>query len=124
MNQESLLDYTYERQLVKFPDQTPEQTRRKLCAEIIELQEARRDYWAAPSKINAERVKFEKADVILMANRLWRDSNDPMAWMILDSMYNYETARYVESKWKIVEQRVYARDKEGTYQHCEKNKNN
>lgn len=117
MNQESLLDYIYERQLVKFPDQTPEQTRRKLCAEILELQEAVKDYYYGGG--SAEKIQYEKADVIIMANRLWRDSNDPMAWMILDSMYNYETARYVELKWKIVEQRVYTKDKDGTYQHIE-----
>lgn len=119
MNQETLLDDIYERQLIKFPDQTPEQTRRKLKAEIFELQEARRAYYYGGGSL--EEVKSEEADVIIMANRLWRDDNDPMAWMILDSMYNYETAKWVKAKWEIVEKRIYKKDSEGTYQHIELN---
>jgi hypothetical protein len=117
MNTETLLDYIYERQLAKFPDQTREQTERKLRAEILELQEARRNLFFGGSR---EAVMYEKADVIIMANRLWRDFNDEMAWMILDSMYDYETARYVELKWKIVEQRTYIKDEYGNYQHEDK----
>ena len=117
MNQETLLDEIYKQQIVKFPDQTPEQTRRKLFAEILELQEARRDYYYGGGSV--EKVKMEEADVIIMANRLWRDDNDPMAWMILDSMYNYETAKWVAMKWKIVMQITYKRDENGTYQHIE-----
>lgn len=116
MNTETLLDYVYERQLIKFPDQTREQTERKLRAEILELQEARRNLYFGGSR---EAVMYEKADVIIMANRLWRDFNDEMAWMILDSMYDYETAKYVEFKWKIVESRTYTKDENGTYQHVE-----
>ena len=117
MNQESLLDYIYERQLEKFPDQTREDTERKLRAEIIELQQARRDYWTAQSKKNAEKVMFETADVIIMANRLYHDFQDELAWMILDSMYNWEVAKYVEAKWQIVEKREYKKLPDGTYQH-------
>lgn len=117
MNQESLLDYIYERQLEKFPDQTREDTERKLRAEIIELQEARRDYWTAQSKNNAEKVMFETADVIIMANRLYHDFQDELAWCILDSMFNYETAKYVQAKWEIVEKRIYEKKADGTYQH-------
>ena len=124
MNQESLLDYIYERQLEKFPDQTREDTERKLRAEIIELQQARRDYWTAQSKKNAEKVMFETADVIIMANRLYHDFQDELAWMILDSMYNWEVAKYVDAKWQVVEQREYKKLPDGTYQHCEKTKNN
>lgn len=124
MNQESLLDYIYERQLEKFPDQTREDTERKLRAEIIELQEARRDYYMFPSKQNQERIMFETADVIIMANILYHDFQDELAWMILDSLYNWEVAKYVEAKWQIVEKREYKKLPDGTYQHCEKNKNN
>ena len=122
MNQETLLDYIYERQLAKFPDQTKEQTTRKLRAEIIELQNARRDYYYGGG--NPESIMFEKADVIIMANRLYHDFQDELAWMILDSLYNWEVAKYVEAKWQIVEKREYKKLPDGTYQHCEKNKNN
>lgn len=44
-NSQELLDYIYERQKIKFPNQTREQTERKLRGEIIELQEANRLYW-------------------------------------------------------------------------------
>lgn len=124
MNQESLLDYIYERQLEKFPDQTREDTERKLRAEIIELQQARREYWTSQSKNNGEKVMFEMADVIIMANRLYHDFQDELAWMILDSMYNWEVAKYVDAKWQVVEQREYKKLPDGTYQHCEKNKTN
>lgn len=124
MNQESLLDYIYERQLEKFPDQTREDTERKLRAEIIELQDARRDYYNAQCPKNAEKVMFKMADVIIMANRLYHDFQDEFAWMILDSMYNFEIAKYVDIKWQIVEKREYKKLPDGTYQHCEKNKNN
>ncbi len=119
MNSEQLLDHIYQRQLAKFPDQTREQTERKLRAEILELQQARRDYYFGGSK--PENIMFEKADVIIMANRLWKDFNDELAWAIIDSMYDYETAKFVEAKWKIVESRCYVKDKDGTYQHVELN---
>ena len=118
MNQESLLGYIYNQQLKKFPDQTREDTERKLRAEIIELQQARREYWTAQSKRNAEKVMFEMADVIIMANRLYQDFQDELAWMILDSLYNWEVAKYVDAKWQIVEQREYKKLPDGTYQHC------
>jgi hypothetical protein len=124
MNQESLLDYIYERQLEKFPDQTREDTEKKLRGEIIELQQARRDYYNAQCPKNSEKVMFETADVIIMANRLYHDFQDEFAWMILDSMYNWEVAKYVDIKWQIVEKRDYKKLPDGTYQHCEKNKNN
>ena len=116
-NTEELLDYIYERQKKKFPDQTREQTERKLRGEIIELQEANRLYWNTGSKEHAEAIKFEEADVIIMANRLYQEYQDELAWAILSRYYNYESAKYVKAKWEIVEQRPYVKDEHGNYQH-------
>ena len=116
-NNQELLDYIYERQRIKFPYQTRQQTERKLRGEIIELQEANRLYWYAPSKENAEAIKFEEADVIIMANRLYQDYQDELAWAILSRYYNYESAKYVKEKWEMVEKRTYKKDKNGNYQH-------
>lgn len=116
-NTEELLDYIYERQKKKFPDQTREQTERKLRGEIIELQEANRLYWNTGSKEHAEAIKFEEADVIIMANRLYQEYQDELAWAILSRYYNYESAKYVKAKWEIVEERTYVKDEHGNYQH-------
>lgn len=118
-NTQELLDYVYERQKIKFPNQTREQTERKLRGEIIELQEANRRYWMTGSKKHAEAIKFEEADVIIMANRLYQEYKDELAWAILSRYYNYESAKYVKAKWDIVEQRQYIRDANGNYQHKE-----
>lgn len=118
-NNQELLDYIYERQRIKFPHQTRQQTERKLRGEIIELQEANRLYWYTSSKENAEAIKFEEADVIIMANRLYQEYQDELAWAILSRYYNYETAKYVKEKWEMVEKRTYKKDKNGNYQHEE-----
>lgn len=60
---------------------------------------------------------YEKADVIIMANRLYQEYQDEVAWLILSELYNYETAKYVKAKWDIVKKRPYIRDKNGNYQH-------
>lgn len=122
-NTQELLDYIYERQKIKFPNQSREQTTRKLRAEIIELQEANRLYWMTGSKEHAEAIKFEEADVIIMANRLYQDFQDELAWAILSKYYNYESAKYVKMKWDIVEQRTYKKDANGNYQHEKGEKN-
>lgn len=119
-NTQELLDSIYERQKIKFPNQSREQTTRKLRAEIIELQEANRLYWMTGSKEHAEAVKFEEADVIIMANRLYQDFQDELAWAILSRYYNYESAKYMKMKWDIVEQRTYKKDVYGNYQHEKK----
>ena len=116
-NTQEFLDYIYERHKIKFPNQTREQTTRKLRGEIIELQEANRLYWMTGSKEHAEAVKFEEADVIIMANRLYQDFQDELAWAILSRYCNYESAKYVKMKWDIVEQRKYKKDANGNYQH-------
>lgn len=116
-NTQELLDYVYERQKIKFPDQTREQTERKLRGEIIELQQATMKYWNTGSRHNADEIMFEKADIIIMANRLYQEYQDELAWAILSTYYNYETARYVKAKWDIVEKRRYVKDANGNYQH-------
>lgn len=122
-NSQDLLDYIYERQKKKFPDQTREQTERKLRGEILELQEANRLYWMTGSKHHAEAIKFEEADVVIMANRLYQEYQDELAWAILSRYYNYESAKYVKAKWDIVETRPYKKDENGNYQHEEEIKN-
>lgn len=116
-NTQELLDYVYERQKIKFPDQTREQTERKLRGEIIELQQATMKYWNTGSRHNADEIMFEKADIIILANRLYQEHQDELAWAILSTYYNYETARYVKAKWDIVEKRRYVKDANGNYQH-------
>ena len=122
-NTEELLDYIYERQKIKFPNQTRDQTERKLRGEILELQEANMAFWNTGSKHYAEAIKFEEADVIIMANRLYQEYQDELAWAILSRYYNYESAKYVKAKWDIVEKRKYFRDANGNYQHEEEVKN-
>lgn len=116
-NTQELLDSIYEEQKIKFPDQTREQTERKMRTEIIELQQANLKYWNTGSKKDAEAIMLEKADVIIMANRLYQEYQDEVAWLILSELYNYETAKYVKMKWEIVKLRTYIKDKEGNYQH-------
>ncbi len=107
----------YRGQLRKFPDQTRENTTKKLYREIEELMEARERFIKEPIESNLEKIKFERADVAIMAARLWYDYADPMAWVILYAFSDYETLKYVEKKWEIVEARIYEKLEDGTYQH-------
>lgn len=107
----------YRGQLRKFPDQTREDTTKKLRGEIEELIEARERFIKEPVESNLEKIKFERADVAIMATRLWYDYADPMAWVILYAFSDYETLKYVEKKWEIVEARTYEKLADGTYQH-------
>lgn len=116
-NTQELLDYIYEEQKIKFPNQTKQQTERKMRAEILELQQANLTYWNTGSKQDAEAIMYEKADVIIMANRLYQEYQDEVAWLILSELYNYETAKFVKAKWDIVKNRPYIKDKNGNYQH-------
>ena len=112
-----LLDEIYIKQKKKFPDVTVEQAWRKLKGEIIELQQARRDFSKNPTLETAEKIKYEEADVIIMANNIYQENQDEVAWLILDKLYNYKSSKYVAAKWKIVEERSYHKDKYGNYQH-------
>lgn len=118
-NNQNLLDNVYERQKKKFKNQTKEELWAKLIGEIIELQQERRKLFMQqePTSENKEAVLFEEADIIIMANRLYQEYHDEVAWLILDQMYNYETAKYVAKKWEIVEKRNYHKDKNGLWQH-------
>lgn len=112
-----LLDEIYIKQKKKFPDVTIEQAWKKLKGEVLELQEARRQHFIEPNSENAEKIKFEEADIIIMANKIYQENQDEIAWLVLDKLYNYESAKYVVEKWKIVEERTYHKDKNGNYQH-------
>ena len=116
-NNQALLDYVYERQKLKFGNTTKDELYRKLRCEIIEYQEATRRYWNTASADAAEDMMFEQADIIIMANRLYQEFQDEIAWALLSKYYNYETARYVKLKWEIVEHRPYYRDRNGNWQH-------
>lgn len=118
-NNQDLLDYVYERQKLKFGETTKEELYRKLRCEIIEYQEATRYNWMISSAQSAEAMMFEQADIIIIANRLYQEFHDEVAWALLEKYYNYETARYVKKKWDIVEQRTYYRDSKGNWQHKE-----
>lgn len=107
----------YTGQLRKFPDQTREDTTKKLLGEIEELIEARERFIKEPTESNLEKIKFERADVAIMAVRLWYDYADPLAWVILYAFSDWETLKYVEKKWEIVEARTYEKIEDGTYQH-------
>lgn len=116
-----LLDKIYEKQQKKFPDVNVEDAWRKLRSEAIELQNATRDYCKQLSNKSREKVNFEKADVVIMANKIYHDNQDELAWLILDALYDFELSNYVEKKWEIVEKRSYHKDKNGNYQHDSEN---
>lgn len=113
----NMLDKIYERQKEKFGAQTKEELWRKLRGEIIELQEARRQLFMKDTNENRESVMFEEADIIIMANRLYQEYQDEVAWLIVDRLFNFESAKYVAKKWEIVEKRPYHKDKNGLWQH-------
>lgn len=114
-----LLNEIYIKQKKKFPDVTIEQAWRKLRGEIIELQLARREHFIKSTFENAEKIKYEEADIIIMANKIYQENQDEIAWLILDKFYNYESSKYVVKKWQIVEKRTYHKDENGNYQHDE-----
>lgn len=121
-NSQELLDYIYEQQKIKFGNTTKEELYRKLRCEIIELQEANRNYWLDGEVHNKElsdAIKFEEADIIIVANRLYQEFQDEVAWALLSKYYNYESAQYVKQKWDIVQKRTYIRDRNGNWQHKE-----
>lgn len=113
----NFLDEIYIKQKKKFPDVTIKQAWKKLRGEIIELQQARREHFMHSTYENAEKIKYEEADVIIMANKIYQENQDEIAWLILDKLCNYESFKYVVKKWEIVEQRSYHKDKNGNYQH-------
>lgn len=121
-NAQDLLDYVFERQKIKFGPTTPEELYRKLRVEILEYQEATSRYWMTNDPKAAEDMMFEQADIIIVANRLYQEFHDEVAWAILSKYYNYETARYVKAKWEIVEKRPYKKNKNGDWQHEEERK--
>lgn len=118
-NTPDLLDDILECQKKKFGDTTKEELWRKLKGEIIEYQQALRANYIYDSNQTRIDVMLEQADIIILANRLYQEFHDEIAWLILEKMYNFETARYVKIKWGIVEQRPYYRDKNGNWQHKE-----
>lgn len=118
-NTPDLLDDILERQKKKFGDTTKEELWRKLKCEISEYQQALRANFINDCHQTRIDVMFEQADIIILANRLYQEFNDDVAWLIIEKMYNFETARYVKIKWDIVEKRPYYRDKNGNWQHKE-----
>lgn len=118
-NTQDLLDDILERQKRKFGPTTKEELYRKLRTEILEYQEATRAFFMTGSREYAEAMKFEEADIIIVANRLWQEFHDEVAWALLSKYYNYESARYVKAKWEIVEKRPYKRTAAGDWQHEE-----
>lgn len=118
-NTQELLDNIYERQKLKFGETTKEELYRKLRCEIMELQQANRQYFMTSSFQDSEDIKFEEADIIIIANRLYQEFQDEIAWALLSKYYNYESAKYVKMKWDIVEKRIYKRDKFNNWQHIE-----
>lgn len=119
-NTTDLLDDIYHRQVKKFGDTSAEELWKNLRGEIIEYQEALRKNFLYDNQQTRLDVMMEQADIIILANRLYQEFQDETAWLILDKMYNYETARFVKMKWEIVENRKYRRDKNGLWQHIER----
>lgn len=113
MNQETLLEYIYEMHCTKFPEKTKEQAEKELRAEVANLQNARKDYYFGGGSV--EDILNAKANCVIIANRLWHDYNDELAWLILDTMYDYDMARCVEERWKEIERTCYVREPDGTY---------
>jgi hypothetical protein len=118
-NTEALLDDIYERQKLKFGNATKAELYKKLRCEIREYQAAIKAQFNNNSVENSHDVMFEIADIIIVANRLYKEFKDEIAWALLIKYYNYETARYVKAKWDIVEKRKYVRDQYGNWQHIE-----
>lgn len=116
-NTVDLLDDIFNRQVKKFGSTTEKELWQNLTGEIIEYQEALRKNYMTDNKQTGLEVMLEQADIIILANRLYQEFNNPIGWLILDKMYNFETAKYVKMKWDIVENRPYVRDKNGLWQH-------
>lgn len=116
-NTPDLLDDILERQKKKFGDTTEKELLANLTGEVIEYQEAMRKNFMADNQQTRLEVMLEQADIIILANRLYQEFDNPIAWLILDKMYNFETAKYVKMKWEVVESRTYFRDKNGLWQH-------
>ena len=116
-NTTDLLDDILERQKLKFGETTKEELWRKLRGEIIEYQEALRNNFIYDNNQTRLEIMLEQADIIILANRLYQEFDDEVAWLIIDKMYNFETAKYVKMKWDIVEKRQYIRDSKGNWQH-------
>lgn len=121
-NDTELLDVIYQKQVKKFGETTPEELWRKLRGEIIEYQQALKNQFLYDSPQSRLDVMLEQADIIILANRLYQEFQDELAWLILDKMYNFETARFVSMKWDIVEKRRYRKDKNGNWQHIKEYK--
>lgn len=119
-NTQNLLDDILERQKKKFGKTTKEELWSKLRGEIIEYQQALRANFMNDCVQTKIDIMFEQADIIILANRLHREFKDELAWLLIQKMYNYETAHYVKMKWDIVEKRQYYRDSNGNWQHKEK----
>lgn len=118
-NTSDLLDDILERQKKKFGKTTKEELWSKLRGEIIEYQQALRSNIMNDCLQTKVDIMLEQADIIILANRLHREFKDELAWLLIQKMYNYETAKFVKFKWSIVEKRPYYRDKNGNWQHKE-----
>lgn len=119
-NTVDLLDDVYNRQVKKFGETTKEELWRKLKAEIEEYKNAVKTNFIYDSQNTRQEIFLEQADIIILANRLYQEFNDAVAWLILEKMYNFETAKYVKMKWEIVEKRKYYRNQNGDWQHVER----
>lgn len=116
-NTPDLLEDIYHRQVKKFGETTEKILLKRLDEEIYEYQEALRNNFMNDNQQSRLEVMLEQADIIILANRLYQEFNNMLAWLILDKMYNFESAKYVKMKWDIVENRPYSRDKNGFWQH-------
>lgn len=116
-NTPDLLEDIYYRQVKKFGETTEKILLKRLDEEIYEYQEALRNNFMNDNQQSRLEVMLEQADIIILANRLYQEFNNMLAWLILDKMYNFESAKYVKMKWDIVENRPYSRDKNGFWQH-------
>lgn len=105
MNTEQLLEDIYNRQVAKFGDCSYKELISKLGCEFLELQEANRKYWMCGehNKELADDIQLEIADIIIIANRMWKEYDCPIAWGILSKYYDYESSKWVKIKWDIVE---------------------
>ena len=118
-NTPDLLEDIYHRQVKKFGETTEKILLKRLDEEIYEYQEAMRKNFINDNQYTREDIMLEKADIIILANRGYQEFNNPKCWLILDNMYNFETAKYVVKKWEIVEKRSYKRTSDGDWQHIE-----
>lgn len=114
-NYVSMLEEIYQAQKQKFGKMTKDELFKKLYEEINEYQQASLDLFTCDNQANRVNVMLELADIIIVANRLYLEYDDEIAWLIVDKLFNYETAKWVKIKWDMVEKRNYTKDDCGNW---------